>query len=63
MWGDRFEMGSNNHLVELAIAAGAELIITRNTRDFKSMELHFPGIRILTPEEFLNTIRNKENLP
>ena len=62
-WRPNLRDEGDNHLVELAVAAGAELIITRNTRDFKSMELHFPGIRILTPEEFLNTIRNKENLP
>ena len=56
-WRPNLRDEGDNHIVELAVAAGAELIITRNLRDFKEMDLSFPGIRIITPENFL-----KENL-
>jgi predicted nucleic acid-binding protein len=46
----------DNHLIELAVAGSASAIITKNTRDFSSAELHFPGLRILLPEDALKEI-------
>lgn len=43
----------DNHLIELAVAGGAEALVTRNTADFKRAELKFPNLSILTPEQFL----------
>jgi predicted nucleic acid-binding protein len=43
----------DNHLVELAVAGGADCIITRNVRDLVSMELKFPALAVRTPEVFL----------
>ena len=43
----------DNHVAELAIAGGAERIITRNLRDFAPMELRFPNLVVRTPEDFL----------
>lgn len=43
---------SDNHVVELAVAGGAQAIVTKNVRDFKGMELRFAGLRILSPGEF-----------
>ncbi len=40
---------SDNHVVELAVAGGAQAIVTKNTRDFREMELRFAGLRILAP--------------
>jgi len=48
-------MHAHNHLVELAIAGGAETIVTHNVRDVRRGELSFPGLKILTPAEFLKT--------
>jgi predicted nucleic acid-binding protein len=42
---------SDNHVVELAVAGGAQALVTKNTRDFKDMELRFAGLRILSPGE------------
>ena len=44
---------SDNHLIELGVAAQAEAIVTRNLRDVSRGELKFPMLRVLTPEQFL----------
>jgi predicted nucleic acid-binding protein len=61
-WRPNLRDEGDNHLIELAVAAGANLIITRNVRDFKNMELSFPRIRIITPEDFLRENIIKENM-
>jgi predicted nucleic acid-binding protein len=53
LWRPNLPDEADNHLVELAVAGGAEAIITKNTRDFTRAELHFPGLRILQPEDIL----------
>jgi predicted nucleic acid-binding protein len=47
---------ADNHLVELAVAGGAEFIVTRNLRHLEDMELRFPQLRIASPEAFLKEI-------
>jgi putative PIN family toxin of toxin-antitoxin system len=42
----------DNHIVELAVAGNAAAVITHNVSDFAG-ELQFPGLRILTPAQFL----------
>jgi len=42
--------------VELAIAGGAELIVTRNLRDLQRMELRFPQLRVVSPDDFLKEL-------
>ncbi len=44
---------SDNHIVELAVAGGAEAIVTHNRRDFERAELSFPGLQIVTPRSFV----------
>lgn len=56
-WRPNLRDEGDNHLVELAVAGCAEYIVTRNIRDLKGMELRFPHIRIVTPEEFLQEVR------
>lgn len=48
----------DNHLMELAVAGGAQYLVTRNLRDLVAGELQFPGLRIINPENFL-----KEAMP
>lgn len=45
----------DNFVVELAVASGAEAIITCNIKDFESAELLFRH-RIITPEDFIKEI-------
>jgi uncharacterized protein len=55
-WRPNLRDEGDNHLVELAVAGGASAIISRNVRDLRSAELHFPGLRTLSPEELLKEI-------
>jgi len=52
----RSEGEGDNHLVELAVAGAASCIVTRNLRDFREMELRFPNLRVLSPEDQLKEL-------
>jgi len=56
-WRPNLRDEGDNHLVELAIAGAADMIVTRNLRDFQQMELRFPQLRICTPEAFLEELQ------
>lgn len=56
-WRPNVPDEGDNHLVELAIAGGARAIITRNLRDLSRMDLRFPTLRLMTPEDLLREIR------
>ncbi len=55
-WRPNLPDEADNHLIELAVAGGADIIVTRNLRDVRGGELHFPHLRIIPPEEFLKEI-------
>ncbi len=52
-WRPNLRDEADNHLIELAVAGGASDVVTKNMRDFRFAELHFPGLRILQPEVLL----------
>lgn len=56
-WRPNLRDEGDNHLVELAVAGGVEYIVTRNVKDFRGVELVFPGIRVITPEVFLQEVQ------
>ncbi len=56
-WRPNVPDEGDNHLVELAIAGGAQAIVTRNLRDLLRMELRFPTLKVLAPEMFLREVR------
>jgi uncharacterized protein len=53
LWRPNLRDEADNHVVELAVAGGAEMIITANKRDFRNAELSFPNIEVCNPIEFL----------
>ena len=55
-WRPNLQDEGDNHLIELAVAGNAEAVVTKNKRDLLAGELHFPGLAILTPEEFLGDL-------
>lgn len=57
-WRPNLPDEADNHLVELAVAGGARFIVTRNLRDVSRMELKFPQLRVVSPEDFLKEIES-----
>jgi len=56
-WTPNLSDEADNHLIELAVAGGAGMIVTNNRRDFVQAELRFPGIRVVSPGEMLRSLR------
>ena len=52
-WRPNLPDEADNHLIELAVAARADVIVTRNLRDVSRGELKFPSLGIMTPEQCL----------
>lgn len=48
-WRPNLPDESDNHLIELAMAGGADAILTHNVKDFRRSELRFPDLKIVTP--------------
>ena len=55
-WRPNLPDEADNHLVELAVAGGADYIVTRDLRHLRNMELLFPQLHIVAPETFLKEI-------
>jgi predicted nucleic acid-binding protein len=49
--------GSKITLVELAVAGGADYIVTKNLRDVARMELLFPNLKVVFPETLVKEIK------
>ena len=56
LWRPNLSDESDNHLIELAVAGGAEFIVTRNLRDLQSSQMLFPALRVISPEVFLKEL-------
>jgi len=56
MWRPNLKDEDDNFVVELAVASGAEYIITYNIKDFKNAELVFKH-KIITPEQFIKDLK------
>ncbi len=56
-WRPNLQDEGDNHLIELAVASGAQAIVTRNTRDLKNAELLFPDTKVLTPKQCLEVFK------
>jgi uncharacterized protein len=56
LWRPNLPDEGDNHVLELAVAGSAAVVITHNVSDFAG-ELKFPGLQILTPAQFLRLKR------
>jgi putative PIN family toxin of toxin-antitoxin system len=56
-WRPNLVDEGDNHLMELAVAAGADCIVTNNVSDFRRLELRFPELGIVRPGEFIREMR------
>ena len=50
-WRPNLPDEADNHLIELAMAAQAQIIVTKNLRDVNRGELKFPNLAVLTPHQ------------
>lgn len=56
-WRPNLNDEGDNHLIEVAVAGGAQAVVSRNTRDLKRAELLFPATQILTPKQCLEVFK------
>lgn len=56
-WRPNLKDESDNFLIELAVAGGANAIVTHNVKDFKQSELQWAHLKILTPKQCLEELR------
>jgi predicted nucleic acid-binding protein len=56
LWRPNLLDEGDNHVLELAVAGGAAMLITHNVSDFAG-ELKFPGVQVMTPGQFLRLKR------
>ena len=52
-WRPNLPDEADNHLIELALAGGAQAIVTHNLRDLRGGELRLGNLRVLTPAQCL----------
>ena len=60
-WRPNLRDEGDNHLVELAVAGGADFICTHNLRRLNAHELTFPGLGLATPAQLFKLIKAKES--
>ena len=52
-WRPNLPDEGDNHLIELALAGGAQAIVSHNLRDLRGGELRLGDLRVLTPAQCL----------
>lgn len=57
LWRPNLPDDADNHLIELALAGGAECIVTNNTKDLIHGQLRFPSLKIQTPNQFITSLK------
>ena len=53
LWRPNLQDEGDNFLIELAIAGGADFIVTNNIKDLEGAELLFDELKIVKPEQLL----------
>jgi predicted nucleic acid-binding protein len=57
LWRPFLQDAGDDLVLEVAVAAGSDAIVTHNVKDFRGAEKF--GIRILTPKQFLQELRGR----
>lgn len=57
-WRPNLPDEADNHLIELAIASGAEFIVSRNLKDIARGELRFDHLKVCDPLSFLKELES-----
>ena len=57
LWRPFLRDAGDDLVLEIAVAAGSDAIVTHNVRDFGGVEKL--GIRVLTPKQFLHELRGR----
>ncbi len=52
-WPPNLAGEADNHLIELALAGGAQAIVTHKLCGLRGGELHLDKLRVLTPQQCL----------
>jgi uncharacterized protein len=55
LWRPNLKDEGDNHLIELAIAGNASILVTNNLKDFQNTQLLFPNLRVLSPPDLLRS--------
>ena len=55
-WRPNLPAEADNHIVELAVAGGAAMVVTNNLRDFQGADLRFPDLRMVAPRELVKEL-------
>ncbi len=55
LWRPCLRDVADDMIVEVAVAAGCDVVVTHNVRDFRGAERF--GIRVITPAQFLQELR------
>jgi putative PIN family toxin of toxin-antitoxin system len=56
-WRPNLPDEGDNHLIELALAGGAQAIVTHNLRDLMGGQLRLGKLRVLTPAQCLEELK------
>jgi uncharacterized protein len=56
LWRPNPRDEGDNHILALAVAGGASMIVTNNVADFRGSELRFSDIQILSPKTLLKEL-------
>ncbi len=57
LWRPNLRDEGDNHLIELAVAGAAALIIANNVRDFRGSELRFTSIKVVEPAQLRKELK------
>jgi uncharacterized protein len=55
-WRPNLRDEGDNHLVELAVAGGAEYLVTSNLKDLETGQLKFPQVQYVSPQSFMKKV-------